>query len=94
MSLARCKPNKVFLSVDEVEEVAKWNPKGWEIKNAFKTAVKWCINKEERVTVDKVLHGIQVTVPQAEEMVIHSAIYGDLTESHVGFEGGRPFIHK
>ena len=39
------------------------------------------------MTVDKVLHGIQVTVPQAEEMVMYSAIYGDLTESHIGFEG-------
>ena len=57
-----------YLSNDDLEELARWELNGREIKNAVKTVKTWCDCKEYDISLARLESGIKVTAPQAEKM--------------------------
>lgn len=55
------------LSSTDLEELAKWELNGREIKNAIKTVRTWCICKEFEMNLLRLESGIKVTAPQAKK---------------------------
>jgi SpoVK/Ycf46/Vps4 family AAA+-type ATPase len=53
------------LTKDDVEELAKWELNGREIKNAIKTVRTWCVCKSFEMNLLRLESGIKVTAPQA-----------------------------
>jgi hypothetical protein len=49
----------------EMEELAKWELNGREIKNAIKTVRTWCVCKGFEMNLLRLESGIRVTAPQA-----------------------------
>lgn len=55
------------VSKEDLQELAKWELNGREIKNAIKTVRTWCICKSFEMNLKRLESGIQVTAPQAEK---------------------------
>jgi hypothetical protein len=55
------------LSNNDLEELARWELNGREIKNAIKTVRTWCICKEFEMNLLRLESGIKVTAPQAKK---------------------------
>ncbi|PMD50986.1 P-loop containing nucleoside triphosphate hydrolase protein [Hyaloscypha bicolor E] len=55
------------VSKKEMDELAKWELNGREIKNAIKTVRTWCVCKGFEMNLLKLESGIKVTAPQAEK---------------------------
>ena len=55
------------LSDKDLEELAKWELNGREIKNAIKTVRTWCICKEFEMNLLRLESGVKVTAPQAKK---------------------------
>lgn len=53
------------LTEKEMEELAKWELNGREIKNAIKTVRTWCVCKNFEMNLLRLESGIKVTAPQA-----------------------------
>lgn len=51
----------------DLEELAKWELNGREIKNAIKTVKTWCDCKEYNMSLLRLESGIKVTAPQAKK---------------------------
>ena len=51
----------------EMEELAKWELNGREIKNAIKTVRTWCVCKGFEMNLLRLESGIKVTAPQAQK---------------------------
>ena len=51
----------------DLEELAKWELNGREIKNAIKTVKTWCDCKEYDMSLLRLESGIKVTAPQAKK---------------------------
>ena len=51
----------------DLEELAKWELNGREIKNAIKTVRTWCICKQFEMNLLRLESGIKVTAPQAKK---------------------------
>ena len=51
----------------DLEELAKWELNGREIKNAIKTVKMWCDCKEYDMSLLRLESGIKVTAPQAKK---------------------------
>jgi SpoVK/Ycf46/Vps4 family AAA+-type ATPase len=52
----------------DLEELAKWELNGREIKNAIKTVKMWCDCKEYDMSLLRLESGIKVTAPQAKKV--------------------------
>ena len=52
----------------DLEELAKWELNGREIKNAIKTVKTWCDCKEYDMSLLRLESGIKVTAPQAKKV--------------------------
>lgn len=52
----------------DLEELAKWELNGREIKNAIKTVKMWCDCKEYDMSLLRLESGIKVTAPQAKKI--------------------------
>ena len=65
--LGRLPGTEVRAKVDEreMEELAKWELNGREIKNAIKTVRTWCVCKGFEMNLLRLESGIKVTAPQA-----------------------------
>ncbi len=50
-----------------MEELAKWELNGREIKNAIKTVRTWCYCKGFEISLVRLEAGIKVTAPQAKK---------------------------
>jgi hypothetical protein len=55
------------VSKKEMDELAKWELNGREIKNAIKTVRTWCICKGFEMNLLRLESGIKVTAPQAQK---------------------------
>lgn len=53
----------------DLNELAKWELNGREIKNAIKTVRTWCICKGFEMNLLRLESGIKVTAPQAKKVV-------------------------
>ncbi|PVH79303.1 putative AAA family ATPase [Cadophora sp. DSE1049] len=53
------------LQEGDMEELAKWELNGREIKNAIKTVRTWCLCKGFEISLGRLEAGIKVTAPQA-----------------------------
>lgn len=53
------------LQEGDMEELAKWELNGREIKNAIKTVRTWCLCKGFEISLLRLEAGIKVTAPQA-----------------------------
>jgi SpoVK/Ycf46/Vps4 family AAA+-type ATPase len=64
------KANNVLehLSDDDLEELARWELNGREIKNAIKTVKTWCDCKDYEMSLVRLESGIKVTAPQAKKI--------------------------
>jgi AAA+ superfamily predicted ATPase len=58
---------KAKLTEKEMEELAKWELNGREIKNAIKTVTTWCACKGFEMNLLRLESGIKVTAPQSEK---------------------------
>ena len=57
------------MGASAVEELAKWELNGREIKNAIKTVRTWCLCKRYHpMSLSRMESGIQVTAPQAKKV--------------------------
>lgn len=56
------------VSKKDIEELAKWDLNGREIKNAIKTVRTWCICKDFQMNLLRLESGIKVTAPQATKV--------------------------
>jgi hypothetical protein len=67
--LSRLPGNEVRaeLSDKEMEELAKWELNGREIKNAIKTVRTWCLCKGFEMNLKRLESGILVTAPQSKK---------------------------
>ncbi len=59
--------SKAIVQIDEsdLDELAKWELNGRQIKNAMKTVRTWCICKDYAITRARMENGILVTKPDA-----------------------------
>jgi len=60
---------KVRLAKSDMEELAKWELNGREIKNAIKTVRTWAAIKGFQMALNKLEAGIRVTAPQARKTI-------------------------
>lgn len=51
-----------------MEQLAKWELNGREIKNAIKTVRTWCLCKGYQLSLPRLESGIAVTAPQARKV--------------------------
>jgi len=51
-----------------MQELAKWELNGREIKNAIKTVRTWCVCKDFGMNLVRLESGIKVTAPQARKV--------------------------
>ena len=56
-----------LLSEGDIDELAKWDLNGREIKNAIKTVRTWCVCKHQIISLERLESGIAVTAPQAKK---------------------------
>jgi SpoVK/Ycf46/Vps4 family AAA+-type ATPase len=56
-----------YLEEDDLEELAKWELNGREIKNAIKTVKSWCDAKGYEMNLLRLESGIKVTAPQGQK---------------------------
>jgi hypothetical protein len=59
---------KPRVSKKDMQELAKWEMNGREIKNAIKTVRTWCVCKEFEMNLLRLESGIKVTAPQAKKV--------------------------
>jgi hypothetical protein len=59
---------KKKLSAKDLNELAKWELNGREIKNAIKTIRNWCIGKDLEMNLERLESGIKSTTPQATKI--------------------------
>ena len=60
-------PPKHDISEEDLEELAKWQLNGREIKNAIKTVKTWCDTKGYEINLTRLESGIKVTAPHASK---------------------------
>jgi hypothetical protein len=56
------------VSSEDLQQLAKWELNGREIKNAIKTVRTWCVCKGFEMNLLRLESGIQVTAPQARKV--------------------------
>jgi hypothetical protein len=56
------------LSDGDMEELARWELNGREIKNAIKTVKTWCDCKDVSMSLVRLESGIKVTAPQSKKV--------------------------
>jgi hypothetical protein len=56
------------ISTEDMQELAKWELNGREIKNAIKTVRTWCVCKDFEMNLIRLESGINVTAPQANKV--------------------------
>jgi hypothetical protein len=56
------------LSEADVQQLARWELNGREIKNAIKTVRTWCLCKGYPLGLQRLESGIRVTAPQARKV--------------------------
>ena len=59
---------KKKLSAKDLNELAKWELNGREIKNSIKTVRNWCIVKDLGMNLERLESGIKNTTPQATKV--------------------------
>jgi hypothetical protein len=52
----------------DLNELAKWELNGREIKNAIKTVRTWCVCKQFQMNLLRLESGIKATAPQAKKV--------------------------
>jgi len=72
---------KKKLSVKDLNELAKWDLNGREIKNSIKTVRNWCVVQDLEMSLERLESGIRSTAPQA--MKIEEGGEGDEREDDV-----------
>jgi AAA+ superfamily predicted ATPase len=68
--LARLPADEVHAKVSkkDLQELAKWELNGREIKNSIKTVRTWCVCKGFHMNLLRLESGIKVTAPQAKKV--------------------------
>ena len=56
------------VSSKDLQQLAKWELNGREIKNAIKTVRTWCVCKSFEINLLRLESGINVTAPQAKKI--------------------------